>query len=148
LPSDGGRQALEVSADRVILAAGAIHSSRLLMASGLGGESVGQGLSANLGSHMTAVWPDGAPVRAFGGLQMSHYADDPNGEHMIETWFNPVMSQALVMPGLVARSRDEHASLFMRSRALSDVAGGRPGFKGGAAVSVRITTAGDRAGPQ
>ena len=98
-PDFRGRQALEVSADRVILAAGAIHSSRLLMASGLGGESVGQGLSANLGSHMTALWPDGAPVRASDGLQMSHYADDPNGEHMIETWFNPVMSQALVMPG-------------------------------------------------
>lgn len=95
----GRRQALKISADRVIVAAGAIHSSRLLMASGLGGAAVGQGLSANLGSHMTALWTDGPPVRAFAGQQMSHHVDDPAGAHMIETWFNPVMSQALVMPG-------------------------------------------------
>ena len=119
---DGGRQALEVSADRVILAAGAIHSSRVLMASGLGGESVGQGLSANLGSHMTALWPDGPAVDAFDGLQMSHYADDPNGEHMIETWFNPVMSQALVMPGWL-REHETNMERFDRLGCLGVIVG-------------------------
>jgi choline dehydrogenase-like flavoprotein len=102
-PPEGARQDIKVDADRVVLAAGAIHSSRILMASGIGGPLVGRGLSANLGSHMTACWGDGEPpLRAFEGLQMSHYVDDHDGGHMIETWFNPVMSQALVMPGWLA----------------------------------------------
>jgi choline dehydrogenase-like flavoprotein len=90
---------LTIDAERVVLAAGAIHSSRLLMASGIGGDLVGRGLSANLGSHMTAYWEDGPPLNAFRGLQMSHYVDGHDGGHMVETWFNPVMSQAMVMPG-------------------------------------------------
>jgi len=90
---------LEVDAETVVLAARAIHSSRILMASRIGGMLVGRGLSANLGSHMTAYWSDGPPVRAFDGLQMSHYLDDGGSDHMVETWFNPVMSQSLVTPG-------------------------------------------------
>jgi choline dehydrogenase-like flavoprotein len=96
----GGRtRPLDIEANTVVLAAGAIHSSRVLMASGIGGPLVGQGLSANLGSHMTAHWGDGRPVDAFDGLQMSHYLEDSSPGYRIETWFNPVMSQALVMPG-------------------------------------------------
>lgn len=96
----GGRtRTLEIDAGTVVLAAGAIHSSRLLMAGGIGGALVGQGLSANLGSHMTAHWRDGEPLNAFDGLQMSHYLEDQASDYKIETWFNPVMSQALVMPG-------------------------------------------------
>ncbi|MFZ0041992.1 MAG: GMC family oxidoreductase N-terminal domain-containing protein [Solirubrobacteraceae bacterium] len=97
LRGSGGE--LEVDADAVVLAAGAIHSSRILMASRIGGSIVGRGLSANLGSHMTAHWGDGPPLRAFEGLQMSHYLNDGDAEHMVETWFNPLMSQAVVMPG-------------------------------------------------
>jgi choline dehydrogenase-like flavoprotein len=96
---DGTTRKIEVEADLVVLAAGAVHSSRLLMASGLGGPLVGRGLSANLGSHMTGYWSEGPPVRAFDGLQMSHFLDDPSSPYKIETWFNPVMSQAVVMPG-------------------------------------------------
>jgi choline dehydrogenase-like flavoprotein len=98
---DGKREEIEIRAERVVLAAGAVHSSRVLMQSGLGGEHVGQRLCANIGSHMTAGWPDGEPpLRAFDGLQMSHYLPhEPGTEHMVETWFNPVMSQALIMPG-------------------------------------------------
>ncbi len=95
----GGTRKLVVEADEVVLAAGAIHSSRILMASEIGGELVGQGLSANLGSHMTACWPEGAPLGAYDGLQMSHFHDGGSPAYRIETWFNPVMSQALVMPG-------------------------------------------------
>jgi choline dehydrogenase-like flavoprotein len=104
LPDGSSRRSVKIDADRVVLAAGAIHSSRVLMASGIGGKLVGGGLSANLGSHMTAYWEDGKPLDAFAGLQMSHYLDDGDQGHMIETWFNPVMSQALVMPGWL----DEH----------------------------------------
>ena len=96
---DGGRRKLDIDADTVVLAAGAIHSSRILMASRLGGPLVGRGFSANLGSHMTALWSHGDPVNAFQGLQMSHYLDPERSDFVIETWFNPVMSQAMVMPG-------------------------------------------------
>ncbi len=95
----GDRRKIEIDADTVVLAAGAIHSSRILMASRLGGPLVGRGFSANLGSHMTALWSDGDPVNAFEGLQMSHFIDTEASGYVIETWFNPVMSQALVMPG-------------------------------------------------
>jgi choline dehydrogenase-like flavoprotein len=84
----------------VVVAAGAIHSSLLLMRSRVGGERVGRRLCANLGSHLTAYFDDGPPLNAFDGLQMSHYAANGHaGNHVIETWFNPVMAQALVMPG-------------------------------------------------
>lgn len=77
--------------DRVS-AAGAIHSSRILMATGIGADgrrgTVGEGLSANLGSHMTAHWADGLPVNALAGLQMSHYVDGGPTGYKIETWFN------------------------------------------------------------
>lgn len=99
--AEGGTRRLDIHADTVVVAAGAIHSSRLLMQSGLGGQLVGAGLCANLGSHMTADFGDDQPLRAFDGLQMSHYmngGEEPR-DHVIETWFNPVMSQALVMPG-------------------------------------------------
>ncbi|MGE5617419.1 MAG: GMC family oxidoreductase N-terminal domain-containing protein [Candidatus Woesearchaeota archaeon] len=96
---DGGRRKLEIDAETVVLAAGAIHSSRILMASRLGGSPVGRGFSANLGSHMTALWSDGDALNAFEGLQMSHFRDSQRSGYVIETWFNPVMSQALVMPG-------------------------------------------------
>ena len=101
-----GRE-VPIDADLVVVAAGAIHSSRILMQSGIGGDVVGRHLCANLGSHMTADWPDDLPpLRAFAGLQMSHYLDEAltDGDHLIETWFNPLMSQALVMPGWL----DEH----------------------------------------
>jgi choline dehydrogenase-like flavoprotein len=86
--------------DAVVVAAGAIHSSLLLMRSRIGGDLVGRRLCANFGSHLTAYFEDGPPLNAFDGLQMSHYALNGHpGKHVIETWFNPVMSQALVMPG-------------------------------------------------
>ena len=84
----------------VVVAAGAIHSSLLLMRSRVGGDLVGRRLCANLGSHLTACFENGPPLNAFDGLQMSHYASNGHVDnHVIETWFNPVMSQALVMPG-------------------------------------------------
>jgi choline dehydrogenase-like flavoprotein len=87
----------------VVVAAGAIHSSLLLVRSGVGGERVGCGLCANLGSHLTAYFENGEPLNAFDGLQMSHHMGNGHGgSHVIETWFNPVMSQALVMPGWLA----------------------------------------------
>jgi choline dehydrogenase-like flavoprotein len=102
LRSDGLRdRTVRIHAHKaVVVAAGAIHSSLLLMRSGVGSDLVGRRLCANLGSHLTAYFEKGPPLNAFDGLQMSHFVDDGDaGTHVIETWFNPVMSQALVMPG-------------------------------------------------
>jgi choline dehydrogenase-like flavoprotein len=102
LRSDGLRdRTVDIHARKaVVVAAGAIHSSLLLMRSRVGGDLVGRRLCANLGSHLTAYFENGPPLNAFDGLQMSHYANGGHaGNHVIETWFNPVMSQALVMPG-------------------------------------------------
>jgi choline dehydrogenase-like flavoprotein len=123
---DGGRRKIEIDAETVVLAAGAIHSSRILMANRLGGPLVGRGLSANLGSHMTAHWSDGDPVNAFEGLQMSHYVDTEASGYMIETWFNPVMSQAMVMPGwLLDHERNMHR--YTRLAALGVITGSTRG---------------------
>jgi choline dehydrogenase-like flavoprotein len=100
----------------VVVAAGAIHSSLLLMRSGVGGDLAGRHLCANLGTHLTAYFEDGGPLNAFDGLQMSHYAGNGHpGNHVIETWFNPVMSQALVMPGWLG----DHQRNMERYRRLS-----------------------------
>jgi choline dehydrogenase-like flavoprotein len=100
----------------VVVAAGAIHSSLLLMRSGVGGDLVGRHLCANVGTHLTAYFEDGAPLNAFDGLQMSHYAGNGHpGNHVIETWFNPVMSQALAMPGWLA----DHQTNMERYQRLS-----------------------------
>ncbi len=122
---DGGRRRLEVEADAVVLAAGAIHSSRILMASGIGGARVGRGLSANLGSHMTACWPEGQPLEAFRGLQMSHFREGGASDYRIETWFNPVMSQALVMPGWLG-DHERNMQRYDRLACLGVIAGSTP----------------------
>jgi len=93
------RQEVTIHADKaVVVAAGAVHSSRLLMDSGVGGGRVGRNLTANLASFMTGVFP--SPQDAYDGLQITHHvpAAEPDG-HVLETFFNPVMSQALIMPG-------------------------------------------------
>jgi choline dehydrogenase-like flavoprotein len=119
---DGGTRKLVVEADEVILAAGAIHSSRILMASGIGGDLVGKGLSANLGSHMTACWPENRPLTAYDGLQMSHFHDGGSPAYRIETWFNPVMSQALVMPGWLGH-HERNMQRYNRLGCLGVIAG-------------------------
>lgn len=94
----GGREPLRIKADTVVVAAGAVGSSWLLLRSGLGGPDVGRELYFNMTSPLTADFE--AVMDAHHGLQMSH-AYEPPGEarFVIETWFNPVATQALAMPG-------------------------------------------------
>jgi choline dehydrogenase-like flavoprotein len=94
--SDG--RALRVRARTVVIAAGAINSSYLLGRSGIGGALVGRGLSFNMGSPMTADFDE--ELRSYDGLQISHVFE-PAGEPrwLMETWWNPVLSQAVAMPG-------------------------------------------------
>jgi choline dehydrogenase-like flavoprotein len=94
--SDGRR--VRVRARTIVLSAGAINSSYLLGKSGLGGAQVGRGLSFNMGSPMTADFDE--ELHAYDGLQISHVFE-PAGEprFLMETWWNPVLSQAIAMPG-------------------------------------------------
>ncbi len=102
-------------ADEIVVAAGAIGSSYLLQRSGLGGDTVGQGLHFNINSPLTAEFPK--VVDAFAGIQMSHaYRASPPGDgvpdYLIETWFNPPATQALAMPGWF----DQHFRNMLRYR--------------------------------
>jgi choline dehydrogenase-like flavoprotein len=101
---DGRR--LRVRADRFVLAAGTIASSYLLIRSGIASNlPVGEGFSANMGAPLSAEFED--PVRAYDGLQISHYGMPPaEAGYVFETWFNPPVSQALNMPGWFEQHAD------------------------------------------
>ncbi len=97
----------------VVVAAGTIASSWLLWQSRIRRSRVGRGLSFNMGSPVTADFED--ELRAYEGLQISHYLRPPEGQgFVLETWFNPVVSQALNMPGWF----EEHAHNMRRYRHL------------------------------
>lgn len=93
---DGRR--IDVRGKTIVVAAGAVSSSILLLRSGICGKKVGKHLSFNMGSPITAVFKE--PVRSYDGLQISHYLRlSPSRGYIIETWFNPPVAQALTMPG-------------------------------------------------
>jgi choline dehydrogenase-like flavoprotein len=96
-----GRQLFIRNPNTVVVSAGTVASSWLLMQSGIGrGElPVGEHLGFNMGSPLYGLWP-GRNVNAYAGLQISHYlrfADKPG--FVCESWYNPPVSQALAMPG-------------------------------------------------
>lgn len=98
------RRRVTVRANTFVLSAGAIASSYLLLRSGIGGLlglgprlPVGRGLSFNMGAPLTAEM--GEPVRAFEGLQISHYGIPSQNGFVFETWFNPPAAQAVNLPG-------------------------------------------------
>ena len=94
---DGGRQ-LKVRANRFVLSAGAVASSIILSRSGIGGKPVGRQLGFNAGSPLTAEFDE--ELHSERGLQMTNYVVAPDGQdYALETWFNPIASQALFMPG-------------------------------------------------
>jgi choline dehydrogenase-like flavoprotein len=108
--TDGGRarevraklpdgRTLTVSAEKVVVAAGTIASSYLLLQSGIGKElPVGRHVCFNMGAPLTAEFDD--DMDAFDGLQISHVAvPPPERGWVFETWWNPPVSQALNMPG-------------------------------------------------
>jgi choline dehydrogenase-like flavoprotein len=94
--ADGRR--LRVNARATVVAAGALNSSELLLRSKLGGLLVGKYVGFNVGSPITADFAE--ELYSYDGLQISHYLEPPPERgFMLETWFNPVVSQALAMPG-------------------------------------------------
>jgi choline dehydrogenase-like flavoprotein len=89
---------LRLRADRYVLAAGAVNSSYLLGRSSVGGPAVGKGLGFNAGSAITADFDE--RLDTYAGLQITHvYRPKREPDYVMETWFNPVLSQALNMPG-------------------------------------------------
>jgi choline dehydrogenase-like flavoprotein len=101
---------LRVFAKRVVVSAGAIGSSALLLASGLR-TNVGTRLSFNVGAMMVGEFDE--PLDSYDADQMTSYlkCDD----FLIEATHNPLMSAALTTPGWM----DEHASLMRRSNHLA-----------------------------
>ncbi len=94
--SDG--RSLRIRARTVIVSAGALHSSILLKRSGIGGARVGTGLAFNMATPITGDFEE--PLHSERGLQISHYLEPPGAPGFaVETWFNPVVFQSLVMPG-------------------------------------------------
>jgi choline dehydrogenase-like flavoprotein len=120
--SDGRR--LSVSANTVIVSAGALASSLILQRSSLGGPNAGRGLSFNLGAPMTGEFDE--KLDSFRGLQISHYLRTPGDDGLIlETWFNPVGAQSLFMPGWF---RDHYRNMrhYDRMACTGSVVGTRP----------------------
>jgi choline dehydrogenase-like flavoprotein len=94
----GDGRKLRVEAKTVVVSAGAIASSWLLMQSKIAKSTAGRGVCFNMGSPITAEF--GEELNSFDGVQISHYYRPPAGSgYVMETWFNPVVSQALNMPG-------------------------------------------------
>lgn len=107
----------------LVVAAGAVGSSRFLMRSGVGGAGAGKGLSCNF-----AVPPivefDG-PVNAFDGLQISLYAIPESFDAIFETTFNPPGAHSISMLhrfGNHARMMDA----YTRSANFTALVGGDP----------------------
>ena len=100
---------IDIEGKTFVVAAGAVSSSLILLRSGIGGDRAGEGLSFNMGSPMTGVFD--RKIDAYAGLQISHYIlRQPSQGYIIETWFNPPVSQALTMPGWF----DDHFANMLR----------------------------------
>jgi choline dehydrogenase-like flavoprotein len=111
---DGRR--IEVRGKTIIVAAGAVSSSLLLLRSSVGGKNVGRRVSFNMGSPMTAVF--NRKLNAFEGLQISHALQtSPSRGFILETWYNPPVAQALVMPGWF----EDHFNNMLRYSQMSGV---------------------------
>jgi choline dehydrogenase-like flavoprotein len=96
----GGRRMLFIRNPKtVVVSGGTVASSWLLMRSGIGKHlPIGRRLSFNMGSPLHARFPQ--VMNAYDGLQISHYIQTQgNNDFIFETWFNPPVAQALVMPG-------------------------------------------------
>jgi choline dehydrogenase-like flavoprotein len=117
-----GRRLLVKNPRTVVVSAGTVASSWLLMRSGIGqGElPVGRHLCFNMGSPLHGYWApgNGRHLNSFAGLQIAHYLklhDHPG--FVYETWFNPPVTQAMGMPGWL----DQHYQNMRRYADLSAV---------------------------
>lgn len=91
-----GRQ-ITIKGKTFVSSAGAISSSILLLKSKLGLANAGKKLGFNLGTQITAAYPQ--TVNSYDGLQISHFLKTNDHRFVMETWFNPPMFQSTAMPG-------------------------------------------------
>ena len=93
-----GDRRIRIKAKTVVVSGSAIASPWLLMQSKIARGRAGRRISFNMGSPITAAFDE--PLDSFDGVQISHFLEPPDGSgYVLETWFNPVVSQALNMPG-------------------------------------------------
>ena len=104
------REPQRIVAKQVVVAAGAINSSALLLKSGLR-KNVGTRVSFNAGSMMVAEFDE--PLDGYDADQMTWFL--PGDGFIIEPTHNPLMSAALTTPGWL----EEHATLMRRQRHLA-----------------------------
>jgi choline dehydrogenase-like flavoprotein len=104
------REPLRIFAKKVVLAAGAIGSSAVLLASGLR-RNVGRRLSFNVGAMMVADFDE--VLDSYDADQMTTYLRQDG--YLIEPTHNPIMSAALTTPGWL----NQHSDLMRRSRHLA-----------------------------
>jgi choline dehydrogenase-like flavoprotein len=100
-----------IRAKTVVVSAGAVNSSVLLLNSGLKRSRAGERLHFNIVTPLTA--DTGVKIDSYDGLQISHYYDAAgnggggNGDrYILETWFNPPATHSLVMPGWFGQHYD------------------------------------------
>ena len=95
----GGRKRFVRATTGVVVAAGALASSRILTKSGIAG--AGEGISLNIACPVVALMPEGREMRAWDEDQMATYVDC--GDFLIESHFQPPMSMSTLMPGWFRR---------------------------------------------
>jgi choline dehydrogenase-like flavoprotein len=83
------------AAKGVVVAAGALASSRILQRSGI--ENAGRDISLNIACPVVALMPEGKVMRAWDEDQMTTYVD--RGDFLLESHFQPPMSMSTLMPG-------------------------------------------------
>jgi choline dehydrogenase-like flavoprotein len=89
-----------ITAKTIVVSAGALNSSVLLLNSGIKRSLAGRRLHFNIVTPVTAEYPE--EINSYDGLQISHYYEPPatgGARYMLETWFNPPATHSLVMPG-------------------------------------------------
>lgn len=91
---DGGKRTIRATTG-VVVAAGALNSSRILDKSGI--TNTGEDISLNIACPVVALMPEGHQVRAWDEDQMATYVDC--GDFLIESHFQPPMSMSTLMPG-------------------------------------------------
>lgn len=116
------RLPLRVEAQRVVLAAGAVHSPAILHASGFdrGLPQLGRNLSLQPQMPVVADFPDERPIEPWRGIPQSTYCeefDDNTAEHglggfRLEAVWGGVAQLAASLPGL----GDEHKRAMARAR--------------------------------
>ena len=79
----------------MVVAAGALASSRILDKSGIDG--TGTDISLNIACPVVALMPEGTEMRAWDEDQMATYVD--RGDFLLESHFQPPMSMSTLMPG-------------------------------------------------